>query len=71
MRGKAIVWLISLLLMGCAVADAGNSRYVVLPLQPNNCGTPDQFKPCVRPRGVGIGVVKPTVAIQVLDAPQY
>jgi hypothetical protein len=30
-----------------AAALAGRLRYVPRPLQPNNCGTPDAFKPCM------------------------
>jgi len=30
-----------------AAGLAGRLRYVPRPLQPNNCGTPDAFKPCM------------------------
>ena len=71
MREKAILWLIPLLLTGCAVVDSGDPSHVAAPLQPNNCGTPDQFKPCARPRGMAIKQVKPEVTIEVLSSPRY
>jgi hypothetical protein len=44
---------------------AGRLGYVPRPLQPNNCGTPDTFKPCIlaasRPE-------KPTVMIEELGS---
>ena len=71
MRGKAILWLIPLFLTGCAATDAGGTPYAAGPLQPDNCGTPDRYKPCVRPHGVAIRQVKPEVTIEVLTAPRY
>jgi hypothetical protein len=62
-------WLIiPLLLAGCSMEGPSDSAYVPGPLQPGNCGTPDQFKPCIASRGLLAGrqQPKPTVTVEVL-----
>jgi hypothetical protein len=64
MGGNKTLWVIPLLLSACTSASpvALNRQ----PLQPNNCGTPDKFKPCGRSHAVGAGQSKPKVVIEVL-----
>ena len=67
MDGKRGFWLILLLLSGCTMAEQEPPQYVARPLQPNNCGTPYEFKPCRRSAPVAVGQVRPrpTVTIEV------
>jgi hypothetical protein len=64
MGGNKTLWVIPLLLSACTSASpmAWNRQ----PLQPNNCGTPDEFKPCARSHAVGARQSKPMVVIEVL-----
>ena len=68
MQRRFTPWLIPLLLAGCSMNGLSDSAYVPGPLQPGNCGTPDQFKPCVTSRGLLAGrqQPKPTVTVEVL-----
>lgn len=67
MRRNFIPWLIPLALAGCSMTGLSDTAYAPGPLQPNNCGTPDQFKPCIFSRGVlAAGQPKPTVTVEVL-----
>jgi hypothetical protein len=54
--------LIVLLQTGCAI----HSPYVALPLRPENCGMPEQFKPCGVAHVSTLGKPRPTVTIEVL-----
>jgi hypothetical protein len=68
MQRKFTAWLIPLLLAGCSMEGLSDSAYVPGPLQPGNCGTPYQFKPCNASHGVLAGrqQPKPTVTVEVL-----
>jgi len=48
---------------GAASGTLGRLSYVARPLQPNNCGTPDTFKPCIL---VASRPEKPLVMIEEL-----
>lgn len=56
------LWVISLLVSGCTITGPG---YVTTGLQPNNCGTLDQFKNCTR--NSRVGVVRPARPLVVVE----
>jgi len=66
MARKQILWLIPLLVSGCAMTGEHNPQFVAGPLQPNNCGTPYEFKPCGRLASGPVQGVKPRVTIEEL-----
>ena len=65
MGGNKTLWVIPLLVSACTSASpvALNRQ----PLQPNNCGTPGEFKPCGRSHAVAAGQSRPLVVMEVLD----
>jgi hypothetical protein len=67
MDAKGKIWLILLLLCGCTEAAPGAPEFVAGPLQPNNCGTPYQFKPCARSAAGTARLARPTVTIEEVD----
>jgi len=76
MRGTSALWVISLFLSGCTIDSPG---YVTTGLQPNNCGTPYQFKPCrgggshvnaaQPPRAQAVWPSRPLVVIEEVTGP--
>ncbi len=69
MDGNRRLWLMLLLLSGCTMAGPGAPKFVAGPLQPNNCGTPYEFKPCRKSAAVAVRQVRPrpTVTIEEVD----
>ena len=72
MGGNKTLWVIPLLVSACTSASpvALNRQ----PLQPNNCGTPGEFKPCGHSHAVAAGQSRsmagqsrPMVVMEVLD----
>jgi hypothetical protein len=64
MRRAITLWVMSLLVSGCITSPG----YVTKGLQPNNCGTPYQFKDCGSSSRIGaVRPSKPLVVVEELN----
>ena len=71
MRGTDALWVIWLFVSGCTIiSPALDTTYTPGPLQPNNCGTPVQFKGCGSSSRMGaVQPSRPLVVIEELTGP--
>jgi hypothetical protein len=69
MRVNQMLWLMPLLVTACTMAGRHGAGVTARPLQPANCGTPNEFKPCGRTPAFAVRQVKPTVTMEVLAGP--
>src|SRR5690348_3181013 len=67
MHRTIALWAVSLLVSSCTITNPG---YVTAGLQPNNCGTLDQFKNCTSNSRAGVvRPARPLVMVEELIGP--